>query len=510
MPFAVVDLSVADSVRQLGQCYHPGSAYNVALYSHYALLAASYGGLIVMDVQNPDTIHQAGSYETESDIFGVAVQGDYAYTAGDSGLYVFNMAEPTSPTLVSCLTQMGNERNVALRGTLAYMVGDGFHIVNIANPASPVIVGSCALPGLGYDVALYGNLAYVADDTCGLRVIDISNPESPCEIGHYNTRGYSYGVAARQDTVYLADGNYFGVYRYCGLPALSLTTPNGGEQAWTNRPFTITWTSIGAGSAVNILLNHNYPDTVWEPLFTHVANTGHIAWTVTGSHSHQCRIRIESVTDSSLADTSDGNFIVNRGEIALAPHLLAFGGVPVDSLRTQHFWIRNTGLDTLQIDSAASDVPAFKFLNDWVPFLPLGDSAQVDVTFMPRDTLHYNAHVTVYSSGGESALQCLGYGMLPNALTLHGNLPAEYRLFPAYPNPFNVRATIAYDLPKSGTVSLRVYDMLGRTAVVLTDGFVAAGSHRVTIDGTNLASGVYFARLSAGTYIQTTKLVLLK
>jgi hypothetical protein len=79
-----------------------------------------------------------------------------------------------------------------------------------------------------------------------------------------------------------------------------------------------------------------------------------------------------------------------------------------------------------------------------------------------------------------------------------------------YPNPFNPTTTIAYDLPRAGHISLRVFDLLGREVAVLKDGLVQAGSHRGRFDGTNLASGIYFARLDAGVFTQTKKLVLLK
>lgn len=69
---------------------------------------------------------------------------------------------------------------------------------------------------------------------------------------------------------------------------------------------------------------------------------------------------------------------------------------------------------------------------------------------------------------------------------------------------------IAYDLPKAGHISLRVFDLLGREVVVLKDGFVGAGSHRVLFDGSGLASGTYFAQLDAGKFSQTKKLMLLK
>jgi hypothetical protein len=92
----------------------------------------------------------------------------------------------------------------------------------------------------------------------------------------------------------------------------------------------------------------------------------------------------------------------------------------------------------------------------------------------------------------------------------HPGLPGGYALHQNYPNPFNTITTITYDLSKAGNASLRVSDILGREVAVLKDGFVEAGTHRVTFDGSKLASGIYFVRLDAAPFSQTKKLMLLK
>jgi hypothetical protein len=87
--------------------------------------------------------------------------------------------------------------------------------------------------------------------------------------------------------------------------------------------------------------------------------------------------------------------------------------------------------------------------------------------------------------------------------------PLSYSLA-SYPNPFNPSTTIVYNIPNAEHISLRVLDLLGREVIVLKDDFVEAGSHRVLFDASNLASGIYFARLDAGSFSQTKKLMLLK
>jgi len=88
--------------------------------------------------------------------------------------------------------------------------------------------------------------------------------------------------------------------------------------------------------------------------------------------------------------------------------------------------------------------------------------------------------------------------------------PGEFSLFQNYPNPFNPVTVIGYQLPAQSDVRLEVYDMLGRRVALLVDGLVQAGTHEITFDASMLASGVYLYRLTAGEFVQTRQMVLVK
>jgi hypothetical protein len=94
--------------------------------------------------------------------------------------------------------------------------------------------------------------------------------------------------------------------------------------------------------------------------------------------------------------------------------------------------------------------------------------------------------------------------------TENGAAPSHYALSQNYPNPFNPATTIEFSLPTASSVQLRVYNMLGQEVATLVNGNLAAGAHRVSFDGSHLSSGVYLYRLSAGSYLNTMKMVLLK
>ena len=90
------------------------------------------------------------------------------------------------------------------------------------------------------------------------------------------------------------------------------------------------------------------------------------------------------------------------------------------------------------------------------------------------------------------------------------DIPASFVLAQNYPNPFNPVTTITFALPTSADVKLNVFDMAGRHVKTLVNGHVNAGSYDVNFDASNLASGVYFYRLSSDNVNIVKKMVLMK
>jgi len=89
-------------------------------------------------------------------------------------------------------------------------------------------------------------------------------------------------------------------------------------------------------------------------------------------------------------------------------------------------------------------------------------------------------------------------------------LPTVFSLLQNYPNPFNPATTIRYGLPQKSVVQLTVFNTLGQLVATLVQGEEEAGYHEVKFDGSGLSSGVYLYRLTAGSFVQTRKLLLLK
>lgn len=93
---------------------------------------------------------------------------------------------------------------------------------------------------------------------------------------------------------------------------------------------------------------------------------------------------------------------------------------------------------------------------------------------------------------------------------ISNEVPDSYELAQNYPNPFNPTTNIHFSVPKNGEVSLKIFDAVGQVVAVYFDGFLNAGNYNAEVDGSNLASGIYFYTLSSNDFTQTRKMVLVK
>ncbi|MDZ7315185.1 MAG: T9SS type A sorting domain-containing protein [candidate division KSB1 bacterium] len=88
--------------------------------------------------------------------------------------------------------------------------------------------------------------------------------------------------------------------------------------------------------------------------------------------------------------------------------------------------------------------------------------------------------------------------------------PLDYALMQNFPNPFNPTTTIVFQLKESGYATLQVYDLLGRRVMTLVDGELKAGTHKITLDASELSPGIYFYSLNAGSFKEMKKMTLIK
>ncbi|MBK7256509.1 MAG: T9SS type A sorting domain-containing protein [Ignavibacteriae bacterium] len=135
-------------------------------------------------------------------------------------------------------------------------------------------------------------------------------------------------------------------------------------------------------------------------------------------------------------------------------------------------------------------------------------------TLNPKSSITYTVAYLYATSLAElrtvAAAAVARYNLATSVETANAQIPDRFSLSQNYPNPFNPSTVISLQLPVSGQAKLVVFDLLGREVATLTNGYLAAGEHSFRFDGSKLSSGIYFCRLTAGSFVATTKMVLQK
>ncbi len=108
------------------------------------------------------------------------------------------------------------------------------------------------------------------------------------------------------------------------------------------------------------------------------------------------------------------------------------------------------------------------------------------------------------------SIRCIKNEVSDTKETGNNSRPNEFQLFQNYPNPFNPLTRIEYQTGYPSPVDLRIYDSLVREVAVLVNEEKASGRHYVNFNGYDLASGIYFYQLRAGSFVETKKMILMK
>ncbi|RQW00049.1 choice-of-anchor D domain-containing protein [bacterium] len=195
--------------------------------------------------------------------------------------------------------------------------------------------------------------------------------------------------------------------------------------------------------------------------------------------------------------------------ISISTSFHNFGGVAVGDSATFIVTLTNTGTAPLTISEIVSSAPYYTDFEDPVSLEP-DFSRDINVTFRPDTSGLFRDTIIIYSNGLEGPVLVVLWGGGSLEISEEANfLPINFDL-QCYPNPFNPTTTISFDLNHPGMVKLNVFDVTGRLVSTLVDDNMIAGEHRVIFDGAGLGSGIYFARMEAGSQIMTRKMALIR
>ena len=197
--------SDSGTLKQVG-CLDFGVAYDVWVEEEIAYVTGNKGVRII-DVQDPESPKELGQIRLKDGAFGIFIEHDTAYIAGDKdGFFIADIQDPKNPLIIGQNSQKkGVTVNVSINGKYAYLVmrEGSLLVLDIENEKAPRLLKDINVGNAGADVYLNEDFLYFSDPTSGLVVFDISAPSSPKKLSVTSgTRGV-FGIDIDEDLMFL-------------------------------------------------------------------------------------------------------------------------------------------------------------------------------------------------------------------------------------------------------------------------------------------------------------------
>lgn len=202
----------------------------------------------------------------------------------------------------------------------------------------------------------------------------------------------------------------------------------------------------------------------------------------------------ESITCGNLNDNKNSDMVIRSNGCSLRGKLFLYNGMNY----------QDTLLHDYDADAIISDCPAGTYsLSSYMTISDITGDGKEELIVLAHKSSSINENILVFRND------------ILTGIDEPPDLPKKFSLEQNYPNPFNPSTTIAYELPRSCRVELRIYNSLGQEVRTLVSKRESAGSHKVIWDGKDalgrtVSTGVYIYRIKAGEYIQSRKMMMIR
>jgi len=387
----------------------------------------------------------------------VVLKEEYAFVACmEGGLQVIDVSSPLSPEIVGFCEIDDRVELICVEGDYAYVNvsyrredlrwNDVIAAFDISDPANPRFISRTDPLSNPRDIAVKDGYIFVTCYSGGLRVYDFTNPHSPLFRNHLDLNN-SLGMEIVGDYAFIARNDYH-------------------EEENFN----------GCGLTIVNINNPRNPTVVGSSVFGYARDVA-----VYGDYAHvRCSSSYRIIDVSNPREPQQ---IYERNDLP--------GAYKIDVVENRAY-LAGTGLYVLDITNPE-------------------DVQLLDHFYSPKIENLVGTGSFVFGVAGDKGLLTFdldgNYEVDRNEIEKH---PESFRLFSAYPNPFNSMTRITYSLPVASLVSLQLYDLVGREIRTLTAENQQAGFHSVNLNANNLPSGLYFIRLKASDQVFTQKVMLIR
>jgi hypothetical protein len=544
-PGGVVLYDISDPAhpQRVAACDTASRAWGGTMSGDYAYLAANE--IHIINLTNP--LQPVLAALSDTLCYDVTVTGVHAITSC-GGLHVWNVADPANPIFEGeveypypgagyCFQSIySSEHLVCARNSGGCTLVAS--VIDISNPTTPTIVSGFGNYGILMQSVISGAVGYVADSRVGLRTIDLANPDQIYELA--NMYRHSHGassLAIRGNYAYEAVGYYRLFVADISNPAqpeslwcLGWTMQNDYLRVLTVGDYLYAFDYTGAPPSylrTYDLTNPEVPELVNSLAIPQLPEGPDFG--MTASNGYLYFVQYNYFRIYSLANPA-------------APQLIGSCGLPVPNFYAYGFRVVVTG-NYAYVANCGGGLVIVNIANPGNPTVVtsvegyysgvavsenilIADNPYSGIDVMDISNPTYPSVIGYYSTHefigdmdiqgqylfttSETDFHVYQVDALTGAATPEGITPHEFTLYPCYPNPFNPNTVIRFSLPHVEHAKLTIYDVTGRQVKVLANEVLDAGEHRVTFDGSSLASGIYFARMQGRDFVGIQKMVLLK
>jgi choice-of-anchor B domain-containing protein len=516
-------------------------AHNIFIDDGYAYVIGTdgIGGMHILDLSNPVNPTRTAYYTESGYIHDVYVWNDTVVAcAGSSGEYhLVDVSNKSNPQLVS--------QSPSLPGTYAhsgwmtedkrYFYGtEEFNSVDITvwdlqdRTTWDLVVPSWQTPSSAtvHNLFILGNYAHISYYSDGYVVLDISNPEEPYLIGEYTTSDmwgcYPYLPSGLTICSDMDDGLYIFQFTADDVPpAINHTAVT---EVFDDNPVTILAQIIDNVQVTsanlryrisgnrnredwNLVVDPNGPNqNMYEFEIPGFPNQTEVEYYISAQDNNE---NVSTLPEGGSGANPPGT----TPPTEFFTYTVQIPGQPVLN------GVSPTGDTTitvgavLTIEIFATDTSGFDLSYTWIKNSTLLNNTGSSIPFiaLPNPAVPRTDTITVEFSNGFFMNSFTWLITIDNPSGIENeNIPSLYSLMQNYPNPFNPSTQIRYSIANSEFVNLSIFNSLGEKISELVNENKPAGEYRVTFDADNLSSGIYIARITAGSFTQLIKMALLK
>ncbi len=528
-PFSTYSVNNPQSPHLLGYIEHDiGSNSQLIIDGDYAYLANGSGGLVIIDISRPQNPEIVTRLENETYPLRMAKEDDYLFLSHHYDLLqVYDVSTPADPQQVSSFEYQYDIRNFDIEGDNLYNSGyyDGISVLDISDPGDIEFLTEYDIPDATLAAFLIEDYLYIGEKNLGFRIHTLDEPSAPEQTGIYDLP--LHGL-----THFLTDQNLYLMYQD-QLYIIDISDPSSPGTCDTIN-LDRSYLNICVKEPYIYLMELQQGIFVYERIgrdslefirsFTNEDYTFHALIDGNlGYFSQSFMLHIYDITDPADSTVlgsmtpyyGAGQLYLNEGYIYTQC---------MDGSLSSEFTIIdvNDSENPMEVNriEAPSDVTDIEFKDQYAYMGIYGEGIYIYDISDPaepqyvchHDTPGYVRGLALYGDyiyvADLTSLVILK--LTPTGIEEIASIPNVFMLSENYPNPFNAKTIISYDLPANSEVKVDIYDMLGRKVQTMLEGFQLAGKHSVTWNADNFASGMYFYKLTAGKSELTNKMLLVK